>query len=103
KHGRRSWPTRAFAPRARCPSTANACSGVGSRRSSTRQKRPRSPTPDTQQQTNAGARMMTDVRTQEAPTTVTQGRSEDHGSYIWYELMTPDPDAAKAFYDAVVG
>ena len=25
------------------------------------------------------------------------------GSYIWYELMTPDPAAAKAFYDAVVG
>lgn len=26
-----------------------------------------------------------------------------HGSFIWYELMTPDPDASKAFYDAVVG
>ncbi|MDP9085705.1 MAG: VOC family protein, partial [Pseudomonadota bacterium] len=26
-----------------------------------------------------------------------------HGSFIWYELMTPDPDAAKKFYDAVVG
>ena len=26
-----------------------------------------------------------------------------HGSFIWYELMTPDPDAAKIFYDAVVG
>ena len=25
------------------------------------------------------------------------------GSFIWYELMTPDPKAAKAFYDAVVG
>ena len=25
------------------------------------------------------------------------------GSFIWYELMTPDPDASKAFYDAVVG
>ena len=25
------------------------------------------------------------------------------GSFFWYELMTPDPDAAKAFYDAVVG
>jgi uncharacterized protein len=24
------------------------------------------------------------------------------GSHIWYELMTTDPDAAKAFYDAVV-
>lgn len=26
-----------------------------------------------------------------------------HGSFIWYELMTPDPDGAKRFYDAVVG
>lgn len=25
-----------------------------------------------------------------------------HGSFIWYELMTPDPDAATRFYDAVV-
>ena len=25
------------------------------------------------------------------------------GSWIWYELMTPDPDGSKAFYDAVVG
>ncbi|MEQ7873726.1 VOC family protein [Sphingomonas sp. ASV193] len=27
----------------------------------------------------------------------------DTGSFIWYELMTPDAAAAKAFYDAVVG
>lgn len=26
-----------------------------------------------------------------------------HGDFIWYELLTRDPDAAKAFYDAVVG
>ena len=25
------------------------------------------------------------------------------GSFIWYELITPDPNASKAFYDAVVG
>ena len=25
------------------------------------------------------------------------------GSLVWYELMTDDPDAAKAFYDTVVG
>ncbi|MEO6580215.1 MAG: VOC family protein [Sphingomicrobium sp.] len=25
------------------------------------------------------------------------------GSFIWYELMSPDPDASKVFYDAVVG
>lgn len=29
--------------------------------------------------------------------------SEQHGSLIWYELITPDPDGAKTFYDAVVG
>ncbi|MEO6154010.1 MAG: VOC family protein [Croceibacterium sp.] len=27
----------------------------------------------------------------------------DHGSFIWYELMTDNPAGAKAFYDAVVG
>jgi predicted enzyme related to lactoylglutathione lyase len=26
-----------------------------------------------------------------------------HGSFIWYELLTPDPDAAAAFYGEVVG
>lgn len=26
-----------------------------------------------------------------------------HGEFIWYELMTRDPEAAKAFYDDVVG
>ncbi|MEG3180925.1 VOC family protein [Sphingomonas sp. LT1P40] len=26
-----------------------------------------------------------------------------HGSWIWYELMTPDAAASKAFYDTVVG
>ncbi|GAA4770903.1 VOC family protein [Novosphingobium ginsenosidimutans] len=25
------------------------------------------------------------------------------GSWVWYELMTPDPAGAKAFYDAVIG
>ena len=25
------------------------------------------------------------------------------GSWIWYELMSPDPEGAKAFYEAVVG
>lgn len=25
------------------------------------------------------------------------------GSFLWYELMTPDPDAAAAFYGAVIG
>ncbi len=26
-----------------------------------------------------------------------------HGSFIWYELLSPDPLASKQFYDAVVG
>jgi predicted enzyme related to lactoylglutathione lyase len=29
--------------------------------------------------------------------------ADDRGAFIWYELMTPDPSGAKAFYDAVVG
>jgi uncharacterized protein len=46
---------------------------------------------------------MSDVRTEAAPAAATQDRSKNHGSFIWYELMTPDPEGAKAFYDAVVG
>jgi hypothetical protein len=26
-----------------------------------------------------------------------------HGSFIWYELLTPDPDSAAAFYGEVIG
>ena len=29
--------------------------------------------------------------------------AEPRGSFIWYELITSNPDAAKRFYDAVVG
>ena len=43
---------------------------------------------------------MTDVRTDASPTLE---RQSDQGAFIWYELMTPDPEGAKAFYDAVVG
>ena len=28
---------------------------------------------------------------------------EYDGRFVWYELMTPDPEGAKAFYEAVVG
>jgi hypothetical protein len=45
---------------------------------------------------------MTDVRTRAEPA-LTKGGSEPKGDFIWYELITPDPDGAKAFYDAVVG
>src|SRR5882757_554216 len=44
---------------------------------------------------------MTDVR--EAETTTPTSRTNPAGSFIWYELITPDPVGAKAFYDAVVG
>jgi predicted enzyme related to lactoylglutathione lyase len=46
---------------------------------------------------------MSDVQT--APAAQQQSREGPNatGDFIWYELMTPDPDAAKAFYDAVVG
>ena len=29
--------------------------------------------------------------------------SEDHGRFIWYELMTPDQAGSEAFYTKVVG
>jgi uncharacterized protein len=45
--------------------------------------------------------MMTDVR--EAPAATNDNRGSAQGSFIWYELMTPDPVGAKAFYDSVVG
>ena len=48
---------------------------------------------------------MTDVRTQDAPATAQRDESgpNPEGDFIWYELMTPDPEGAKTFYDAVVG
>lgn len=42
---------------------------------------------------------MTDVRDEVASATAVEPR----GDFIWYELMSPDPDGAKTFYDAVVG
>ena len=45
---------------------------------------------------------MTDVRTS-PETTLTEERPKPQGDFIWYELMTPDPEGSKAFYDAVVG
>jgi uncharacterized protein len=43
---------------------------------------------------------MSDVRTAPAPATESQS---SQSSFIWYELMTTDAEAAKDFYDAVVG
>lgn len=45
---------------------------------------------------------MTDVRDDVASAAANEA-GRNPGGFIWYELMTPDPDAAKAFYDAVVG
>jgi predicted enzyme related to lactoylglutathione lyase len=45
---------------------------------------------------------MTDVRDAAAPAQQ-ESHGEPRGDFIWYELMTPDPEGAKAFYDAVVG
>ena len=48
---------------------------------------------------------MSDVRTQDAPVRTQHNRTGPNppGDFIWYELMTPDPEGSKAFYDAVVG
>jgi uncharacterized protein len=46
---------------------------------------------------------MTDVREDVAVTATNDNRDDPKGDFIWYELMTPDPEGAKAFYDAVVG
>ncbi len=46
---------------------------------------------------------MTDVRSEAAPAVSAKARGDSHGTFIWYELMTSDPDGAKAFYDALVG
>ncbi|HET7317061.1 MAG TPA: VOC family protein [Sphingomicrobium sp.] len=46
---------------------------------------------------------MSEVRTQAGTAPATQSSGNPQGDFIWYELMTPDPEGAKAFYDAVVG
>ena len=48
---------------------------------------------------------MSDVRTEDAPVRTQQNRTGPNppGDFIWYELMTPDAEGSKAFYDAVVG
>ena len=46
---------------------------------------------------------MTDVREDVATTATNDNRGDPRGAFIWYELMTPDPEGAKAFYDRLVG
>src|SRR4051794_30998519 len=55
-----------------------------------------------QRQTSKGERTMTDVGGAGAAAGG-ETRTSPRGDFIWYELRTPDPDGAKAFYDAVVG
>src|SRR5690348_1849885 len=52
-----------------------------------------------------GDRTMSDVRETSAPRINQQERTGPNptGDFIWYELMTTDAEAAKDFYDAVVG
>jgi len=46
---------------------------------------------------------MTDVREAEAAPATARSGPNPPGDFIWYELMTTDPEGAKAFYDALVG
>ena len=46
---------------------------------------------------------MTDVRDGAATAAPVESRENPRGDFIWYELMTPDPERSKTFYDAVVG
>ncbi len=46
---------------------------------------------------------MTDVREAETTTSTNDNAPNPVGAFIWYELMTPDTDGAKAFYDALIG
>ena len=45
---------------------------------------------------------MTDMATLDTPRSQ-QGQRNQHGDFIWYELLTSDPDAAQEFYREVVG
>ena len=46
---------------------------------------------------------MTDVRDEVASAAAAESSSDPRGDFIWYELMTADPEGSKDFYDAVVG
>jgi len=45
---------------------------------------------------------MTDLTDEAVATAPAKERASDRGSFIWYELMSPDPEGSKAFYDSVV-
>ena len=46
---------------------------------------------------------MRDVQVQDAPAAVAANQPNPTGDFIWYELMTTDPEGAKAFYESEVG
>ncbi len=45
---------------------------------------------------------MTDTVMEAAPASASASNAQLHGSHIWYELMTTDPDGAKRFYEAAI-
>ena len=45
---------------------------------------------------------MSDTVSEAAPASAETACGKAHGRHIWYELMTPDPLGAKAFYEALV-
>src|SRR3954468_20868417 len=98
RRGRRSWPTRACGRRARCRSTASACSGAASSRSSIPLSSRRTPDPYSRRETT-----MSEVTDAPRSAAKEDTPAPARGDFIWYELMTTDPEGAKAFYDAVIG
>ena len=46
---------------------------------------------------------MSEVTDAPAPSQAESARRPLQGSHVWYELITPDPEGAKRFYDSVVG
>jgi len=46
---------------------------------------------------------MSEVTDAPVPTQTNDNAASPRGHLIWYELMTPDAEASKAFYDSVVG
>src|SRR5438105_4890398 len=74
----------------RCRSTASACSGAASRRSSINKH------------SATRSYVMSDTMTDTKAETCSDTRATP-SDFFWYELMTPDQAASEAFYTKVVG
>src|SRR5437868_97997 len=104
RRGARSCPTRASGPKARCRSTANECSGAASTRSSIPKTRELPSTPNGRIDSARKEQTMSEVTDAPAASAANANSAPSaHGQLIWYELMTADAEASKAFYDSVVG